>query len=86
MITEEAILKKVMEIIEPFAPSGMVIKPNSDLTGDLGMESIKVMDMLWVLEDELKMSIPLNILMDVHTPDQLAHAILTLTERKNGTV
>lgn len=86
MITQEEILERVMKLIVPFAPPGTPINPDTDLAQDLGMESIKVMDMLWVLEDELKMSIPLNILMDVHTPDQLAHAILTLTERKNGTV
>jgi acyl carrier protein len=44
------------------------------------------MDMLMVLEDEYDISIELNVLVKVRTPEQLAEAILTLTERKYGTV
>ena len=86
MITQETILERVMMLIVRFAPPGTPINPNTDLAQDLGMESIKVMDMLMELEDEFDISIHLNILMDVRTPEQLAHAILNLMEHANGTV
>lgn len=86
MITEETILERVMMLIVRLAPAGTPINPNTDLAQDLGMESIKVMDMLMELEDEFDISIHLNILMDVRTPAQLAHAILNLMEHANGTV
>ncbi|GAB6403035.1 acyl carrier protein [Pseudomonas sp. MHK4] len=86
MITQQAILERVMMLIGRFAPPGTPINPNTDLAQDLGMESIKVMDMLMELEDEFDISIHLNILMDVRTPEQLAHAILNLMEHANGTV
>jgi len=73
-------------LIERFAPHGTPINPNTDLAQDLGMESIKVMDMLMELEDEFDISIHLNILMDVRTPKQLADAILNLMEHANGTL
>lgn len=45
----------------------MEIKPDSDLVNDLGLESIKVMDLLMMLEDRFDISIPINILLDVKT-------------------
>ncbi|WCM54042.1 acyl carrier protein [Pseudomonas sp. WJP1] len=86
MITQETILERVMMLIVRFAPPGTPINPNTDLAQDLGMESIKVMDMLMELEDEFDISIHLNILMDVRTPKQLADAILNLMEHANGTL
>ncbi|HBB8145736.1 TPA: acyl carrier protein, partial [Escherichia coli] len=50
---------------------GVEIKPDSDLVNDLGLESIKVMDLLMMLEDRFDISIPINILLDVKTPAQL---------------
>ncbi|WP_077045128.1 acyl carrier protein [Pseudomonas sp. KK4] len=86
MITQEAILQRVLMLIGRFAPPGASIYPDTDLAQDLGMESIKVMDMLMELEDEFDISIHLNILMDVRTPAQLSHAILNLMEHADGTV
>jgi acyl carrier protein len=86
MITQEAILERVMMLIGRLAPPGTPIYPHTDLAQDLGMESIKVMDMLMELEDEFDISIHLNILMDVRTPAQLSHAILNLMEHADGTV
>ncbi|PRW53194.1 phosphopantetheine attachment site family protein [Escherichia coli] len=51
--------------------NGVEIKPDSDLVNDLGLESIKVMDLLMMLEDRFDISIPINILLDVKTPAQL---------------
>lgn len=86
MITQQAILDRVMMLIGRFAPPGTPINPNTDLAQDLGMESIKVMDMLMELEDEFDISININILMDVSTPAQLARAILKQMEHVDGTV
>lgn len=86
MISEETILERVMMFIGRLAPPGTPLNPHTDLALDLGMESIKVMDMLMELEDEFDISIHLNILMDVRTPAQLAQAILTLMEHEDGTV
>jgi acyl carrier protein len=86
MFTEEEILEKVIEFIAPLAPQGTPIYPNTDLIQDLGIESIKVMDMLMNLEDEYHILININILMDVSTPAQLARAILKQMEHVDGTV
>lgn len=86
MISKEAILEKVMMFIGRLAPPGTPIGPHTDLVLDLGMESIKLMDLLMELEDEFDISIQLNILMDVRTSAQLAQAILSLMEQEDGTL
>ncbi|HHO9771370.1 TPA: acyl carrier protein [Escherichia coli] len=60
----------------------MEIKPDSDLVNDLGLESIKVMDLLMMLEDRFDISIPINILLDVKTPVQLMETLLPWLENK----
>ena len=64
--------------------SGLDIKPDSDLVNDLGLESIKVMDLLMMLEDRFDISIPINILLDVKTPAQLLEALIPYLENTNG--
>ncbi|HBV7636807.1 TPA: acyl carrier protein, partial [Escherichia coli] len=59
---------------------GVEIKPDSDLVNDLGLESIKVMDLLMMLEDRFDISIPINILLDVKTPAQLMETLLPWLE------
>ncbi|MDI6934679.1 acyl carrier protein, partial [Serratia sp. Se-PFBMAAmG] len=53
---------------------------------DLGLESIRVLDLLMMLEDELDISIPINILLDVRTPEQLLDALRPYLEKNHGTV
>ncbi len=60
----------------------MQIKPDSYLVNDLGLESIKVMDLLMMLEDRFDISIPINILLDVKTPAQLTETLLPWLENK----
>lgn len=62
------------------------VKPDSDLVNDLGLESIRVLDLLMMLEDEYDISIPINILLDVRTPEQLLLALLPHLEKANGSV
>lgn len=62
------------------------IKPDSDLVNELGLESIKVMDLLMMLEDKFDVSIPLNILLDVRTPEQLLNALMPLLESSYGSL
>ena len=63
--------------------SGVDIHPDSDLVNDLGLESIKVMDLLMLLEDKFDISIPINILLDVRTPAQLMEALIPYLESIN---
>lgn len=64
--------------------SEVEIKPESDLIDELGLESIKVMDLLMMLEDRFDISIPINILLDIRTPAELRDALLPQLEKSYG--
>ncbi|OWC99622.1 acyl carrier protein [Escherichia coli] len=71
-----------LSCLQDLVENGVEIKPDSDLVNDLGLESIKVMDLLMMLEDRFDISIPINILLDVKTPAQLMETLLPWLENK----
>ena len=60
-------LQRIYEILRPFVPDDQVIKEDTDLVADLGIDSLKVMKILETVEDDFDISVPLNILPDVRT-------------------
>lgn len=76
----------ILTCLQGIVEGGVEIKPDSDLVNDLGLESIRVLDLLMMLEDELDISIPINILLDVRTPEQLLDALHPYLEKSHGTV
>jgi acyl carrier protein len=86
MIAEQQILDRLLAQIRRLAPPGAEIRPDITLVDELGLDSIKVMDLLMELEDEFDVSIPLNVLTDVRTPAQLAQAVFLLMEHADGAV
>ncbi len=86
MISQETILERLFFYLNRLAPPGASIHPDVDLIQELGLDSVKVMDLVMELEDEFDLSIPLNMLTDVHTPTQLAQAVFSLMEHADGVV
>ncbi|HAG6468518.1 TPA: acyl carrier protein [Escherichia coli] len=76
------VMDYILSCLQDLVENGVEIKPDSDLVNDLGLESIKVMDLLMMLEDRFDISIPINILLDVKTPAQLMETLLPWLENK----
>ena len=76
----------ILTCLQGLVEGGLEIKPDSNLVNDLGLESIRVLDLLMMLEDEFDISIPINILLDVRTPEQLLDALLPRLEKTNGSL
>ncbi len=86
MFTQDTILKNVLVCLREMVPASEKVGPESDMVNDLGLESVKMMDLLMRLEDEYDLSIPINILMDVRTPQQLASSLVAYVEKSHGAV
>jgi acyl carrier protein len=86
MFTQDTILENVLVCLREMVPVSEHVGPDSDLVDDLGLESVKMMDLLMKLEDEYDLSIPINILMDVRTPRQLASSLVAYVEKSHGAV
>lgn len=68
----EEILSEVKELLKPFLKPGQSLSESTDLVADLGLDSLKVMELLTEVEDRFDVSVPLNILAEVRTVKDLA--------------
>ncbi|EFO2505605.1 acyl carrier protein [Escherichia coli] len=68
MVNREIVMDYILSCLQDLVENGVEIKPDSDLVNDLGLESIKVMDLLMML--------------DVKTPAQLMETLLPWLENK----
>ena len=80
MPTHAEVCSALFEILRPFAPEGQVIDENTDLTADLDLSSLKIMELLMDVEDHYDITVPLNVLPDVRTVRDLALQIDRLVE------
>ena len=72
MPSHEEILSDLYELLRPSAKEGRDIDSETELVGELGLNSLKVMDMLMEIEDKYDITVPLNILPEVRTVGDLA--------------
>jgi acyl carrier protein len=52
---------------------------STDITGDLNIDSVAVMDLMFALEEEFDVSVPLNTLSEIRTIGDLATTIDKMT-------
>jgi len=70
------IIAKLVEILGPLSEERVpVIGEDTQLTGDLELDSLKIMEMLTDAEDAFDISIPINEVSDVKTVGDLADVI-----------
>ncbi len=80
MPTTEEVLQQILDIIKSMVPEdGPPVSADLDLVNDLGLDSIKVMEVMETLEDSFDISIPINILPGIRTVKDLAVEIQNLT-------
>lgn len=86
MLNRDAVMAYILSSLEKRLENEAEVKPDSDLVNELGLDSILVLDLLMALEDQYDISIPINILLDVRTPEQLLNALLPYLENTHGTL
>ncbi|TKI04710.1 acyl carrier protein [Martelella alba] len=86
MLNRDTVMDDILACLQDIVEGELEIKPDSDLVNDLGLESIRVLSLLMMLEDKLDISIPINILLDVRTPEQLLDALLPHLENSHGSL
>ncbi len=74
----ETILEELYKILQQFVPQELAVGEDTDMVADLGLDSLKVMKIVELVEDSFDISIPLNILPEVRTVKDFALQILKL--------
>ncbi|HHZ8869622.1 acyl carrier protein [Escherichia coli] len=75
MVNREIVMDYILSCLQDLVENGVEIKPDSDLVNDLGLESIKVMDLLMMLEDRFDISIPIRRKLQTRMITGSSHAL-----------
>ena len=72
MASYQQYLPDLYNVLQPFANEGEVLGEETELVADLGLDSLKIMELMLEIEDHFDVSIPLNVLPDIRTIKDLA--------------
>lgn len=75
-----AIVEAVCAELEKHNTTGVHLHEETDITAELAIDSVAVMDLMFELEERFDVAVPLNQLGDVRKIGQLADLVRSLTE------
>jgi acyl carrier protein len=76
----QAAFEEVAKVLEPFRREDTPIAKDTDITADLDLDSLAVMNLLMQIEEKFDISIPLNLIPEIRTVGDLTKVIEQLTE------
>ena len=77
-VTRDDVRADICRRLDPFRTDARPITGTTVITKDLNIDSLAVMDMVMELEDTYDISIPLNVVAEIHTVDELADTVLKI--------
>lgn len=76
--------EQIAALIKPFNTKGVSVDPATTFASDLEWDSLTVMDFVAEMEDHFDVTIPLNILPDLETVEQVGNAVEKLLGDAHG--
>ena len=70
-----ATIAAIYELLQPFNSNGTTLSPDTDISADLNIDSVTVMDFVMVVEDHFDIEVPLNLLAETRTIADLAKVV-----------
>jgi acyl carrier protein len=74
--------KALCDLLEPFNTAGVKLQPNTDISADLNIDSVSVMDFVMEVEDHFDIDIPLNVLSETRTLNDLVAVVESRTGKE----
>ena len=68
----QEIFEQLCALLEPFNVGKVTLGRETDISADLNIDSVTVMDFVMEVEDKFDIDIPLNLLSETRTLDDLA--------------
>lgn len=68
-------ITQLCTLLEPFNSQGVVLGPQTDISTDLNIDSVTVMDFVMEVEDHFDIEVPLNVLSEIRTIAELAKVV-----------
>jgi acyl carrier protein len=82
MHSKEDIFNKVSEQLKLSANADTKITADTNIAEQFALDSVKVLDLLMEIEDDFDVSVPLNLMADVQTVNELVEVIYKLELEK----
>jgi len=81
-ITRAEVMGEICHHLAPFQIGEKPINGATVITKDLAIDSLAVMDMVMEIEDRFDVSIPMNVVAEIYTVDELADTVLKLRAKR----
>jgi acyl carrier protein len=78
----QPIFERITELIGPYNKNQVEVGPQTSFATDLQLDSLAVMDLVASIEDEWDIVLPINMLPELDTVQQLAQAVARLVGAK----
>ncbi len=78
---DDAIFAELCRLLEPFNTQNVTLDRNTDISADLNIDSVSVMDFVMEVEDRYDIDIPLNVLSETRTMDDLVRVVAERIQR-----
>ena len=75
MPTDDQVFEKLCRLLEPFNGEDVKLQRTTDIAADLNIDSVSVMDFVMEVEDEFDIDIPLNVLGETRTLNDLLDVV-----------
>jgi acyl carrier protein len=82
MTTRDEIYATLCLLLQPFNSNDVELTPATEISADLSIDSVSVMDFVMEVEDHFEIDIPLNVLSETRTMDELVSVVETRVKQK----
>ena len=74
-VESDALYRDLCAILERYAPAQVALTPATELSGDLNIDSVAAMDLIMEIEDKFGIDIPMNLVSDLRTFQDLVNVV-----------
>ena len=78
---QDDVMQEICRQLAPYHAEEKPLTAQTVIYKDLSIDSLAVMDIVMELEDQFDVAIPINVVAEIRTIEELAAAILTLQAR-----
>lgn len=79
---QDATFESIRTILEPYNAEGVEITASTRLTSDLNIDSVAAMDLIMEIEDRFEIDIPVNMVSEVETAQDLVQIVTARMEQR----
>ncbi len=74
-VETDAVFQGICSLLEAHNPKKIEVTPDTDLNADLNIDSVAAMDLIMNVEDRFEIDIPLNLISDLRSVQDLVDVV-----------